>query len=225
MKINVLIAAISLVACNNSSNTSTQTFATSDTNAIMVNPDSAVVAGHPDSIHIDTATNIAASNDTIVPGKSIGKVEMGMIDTSLQILLGKPDFSDAAMGKAWLTWYGKKPDEHNNKTQLNVYTSYSDTGMRDKSVQQIRTTSSFFRTVQNIHVYSSLDDIKIAFPGIKKISQSADDAKKFMVYDDVNNGIAFEIINANGQQICRAIFVHVKGKGVRDIYIAAPSAK
>jgi len=32
----------------------------------------------------------------------------------------------------------------------------------------------------------------------------------------------FEIINVNGQQICRAIFVHTKGKKVTDIYTGAP---
>jgi hypothetical protein len=41
--------------------------------------------------------------------------------TNLETEFGKPDMSDAAMGKAWLTWYGKK-DEHNNKTELNIYT-------------------------------------------------------------------------------------------------------
>jgi hypothetical protein len=222
MKINILATAtIFLIACH--SNTSTQTTVTNDTSIATTKPDSAIVAVHPDSTHIDSAANGAASNNTIVPGKNIGKVEIGMKDQSLEPLLGKPDFSDAAMGKAWLTWYGKKPDEHNNKRQLNIYTSYSDTSMRDKSVQQIRTTSSFFKTAQDIHVYSSLNDIQKAFPDIKKTPQSADDAKNFTVYDDVNNGIAFKIINANGQQICRAIFVHLKGKGVRDIYISAPS--
>jgi hypothetical protein len=222
MKIYILIAAtISLIACNN--NTSTQTSVTNDTNIANNKTGNAVVKAHPDSTHIDSAMSNSTSNNTIVPGENIGKVEISMNDTSLEPLLGKPDLSDAAMGKAWLTWYGKKRDEHNNKTQLNVYTSYRDTSMRDKSVQQIRTTSSFFKTSQNIHVYSPFDDIQKVFPAIKKVPQSANDAKKFTVYDDVNNGIAFEIADANGQQVCRAIFVHVKGKSIRDIYIDAPS--
>jgi hypothetical protein len=222
MKIYILTAAIiTLIACNN--NISTQTSVANDTNAVSNKTDSTVVTVHPDSTHIDSAMNNLTSNNTIVAGENIGKVEIGMSDTSLEPLLGKPDLSNAAMGKAWLTWYGKKSDEHNNKTQLNVYTSYRDTSMRDKSVQQIRTTSSFFETLQDIHVYSSLDDIKKVFPGIKKVQQSANDAKKITVYDDANNGIAFEIVDANRQQICRAIFVHTKSKSVRDIYIDAPS--
>jgi hypothetical protein len=222
MKTYILAAAvIAFIACNN--NTATQTSATNDTGIVSVKKDNVTVSVPKDTMQIDSSATTAASNDTIVPGQNIGKIEIGMNDRSIEPLLGKPDASDAAMGKAWLTWYGKKPDKHNNKTQLNVYTAYSDTSMRDKSVQQIRTTSSFFKTAQNIHVYSSLDDIQKAFPAIKKFPQNTNDGKKFTVYDDVNNGIAFEIVDANGQQICRAIFVRIKGKGVRDIYIDAPS--
>ncbi len=221
MRSYILTTAIfSLIACNNNS---TQTSALTDTNSVSAKKDNVTVRVHQDSTQFDSTINAAASNNTIVPGKNIGKIEIGMSDQSLEHLLGKSDASDAAMGKAWLTWYGKKTDEHNNKTQLNVYISYRDTSMRDKSVQQIRTTSSFFKTTQNIHVYSSLDDIKKVFPGIKKVPQGTSDAKRFTIYNDVNNGIAFEIVDANGQQICSAIFVHIKDKGVRDIYIDAPS--
>lgn len=222
MKIYILTAAIiSLIACNN--NTSTQVSVTNDTNIVSNKTNSAVDTVHSDSTHVDSVMNNLTLNNTIVPGERIGKIEIGMSDRSLEPLLGKPDASDAAMGKAWLTWYGKKPDEHNNKTQLNVYTSYRDTGMRDKSVQQIRTTSSFFKATQDVHVYASLDNIRKVFSGIKKVQQSTSDEKRFTIYDDINNGIAFEIVDANGEKICRAIFVHIKGKGVRDIYIDAPS--
>ncbi len=224
MKNIILLTTVFFAACgNNTKQVAKDQISDTSTTAAVVTERKDTNATSP-AIK-QSVDEVAASNNVVIPGKSIGKVEIGMIDTSLETLFGKPDLSDAAMGKAWLTWYGKKPDEHNNKTQLDVYTAYKDTSMRDKSVQQIRTTSSFFKTEQNVHVYSSLDDIQKAFPAIKKVPQSADDAKKFMVYDDVNNGIAFEIVDANDQQICRAIFIHVKGKGVRDIYIAAPSIK
>jgi hypothetical protein len=178
-------------------------------------------------VHTNDTTFIAqldtsASNNVITPGKSIGKAVIGTNADSLELLFGKPDFSDATMGKAWLIWYGKKRDEHNNKTQLDIYTSYKDTSMREKTVQQIRTTSSYFITENGVQVYTSLNEIKQAFPSVIQIKQNGEDAKKFTVYDDIKNGIAFEIINVNGQQICRAIFVHTKGKKVTDIYIGAP---
>ena len=225
MKIYFLPALIiAFVACN--SNNSSKTEIISDTNIAGERIDTNSIAA-PDPVHTNDTTFIAqvdtsASNNVITPGKSIGKAVIGTNADSLELLFGKPDFSDAAMGKAWLTWYGKKRDEHNNKTQLDIYTSYKDTGMREKTVQQIRTTSSYFITENGLHVYASLDEIKQAFPSVIQIKQNGEDAKKFTVYDDIKDGIAFGIINLNGQQICRAIFVHTKGKKVTDIYIGAP---
>ena len=118
----------------------------------------------------DTAISETApvsGNYLIVPGKSVGKVSLGMEASVLDSLLGRPDKSDAAMGKAWLTWNGKR-DEHNNATELNIYTTYSDSTMRQKTVQQIRTTSSVFATATGLRVYASLAAIKQAFSHIKK---------------------------------------------------------
>lgn len=205
-----------LTACNNSQQTAQQQAAT-DTNTIIATNDS-----NKEIIKNDTALaterKTIESKKLIVPGESIGRAILNTNADSLEAEFGKPDMSDAAMGKAWLTWYGKK-DEHNNKTQLDIYTAYKDTSMREKTVQQIRTTSSFFSTDNNIHVYSSLNDIRKSFPGIQKVSQNNDDGRAITVYDDIKNGIAFEIADANNQKICIAIFVHLKGKKVTDVYI------
>ena len=167
----------------------------------------------------DTITNEGPANKVIVPGKSIGNIEIGMDDSGLEAF-GKPDMSDAAMGKAWVTWYGKKPDEHNNKTQLNVYTAYKDTSMRAKTVQQIRTTSSFFETAGGLHVYASLSDIKQQYPKLKKAAVYTDDGRKIDIYDAQQQGIAFEIVNANQQQICTGIIIHKSGVKVTQVYIS-----
>jgi hypothetical protein len=153
----------------------------------------------------------------IIPGESIGKVKLGEEVSSLEVL-GPPDLSDAAMGKAWLTWKGKR-DEHNNATELNVYTSYRDNSMKEKTVQQIRTTSSHFQTEKGIHVYSSLEEIKQSFPSSKKSASYNDDGREIEVYDDAGNGIAFEIATAGKQKICTGIIVHEAEKNVNDIYI------
>ena len=119
----------------------------------------------------------------IVAGESVGKITLGTDASTLQSTLGKPDMSDAAMGKAWTTWYGKKRDEHNNKTELNIYTAYKDTSMREQTVQQIRTTSSFFTTADSMHVYSSLDDIKNKY-AVKKSAQYKSEGRTINIYDD-----------------------------------------
>lgn len=160
---------------------------------------------------------VDSSDSIIIPGETLGKVRLGDSVSTLGEL-GPADESDAAMGKAWLTWKGKK-DEHNNQTELKIYTSYKDSTMREKTIQQIRTTSSAFHTKGNNHVYSSLNTIKEEFPHLKKSATYKEDGREFTIYDDADQGIAFEIVNANGQMICTGIIVHEKKKKVTDVYI------
>ncbi len=220
MRYLFLSIAVSLIACNNQPATTV----TKDT----------VVANEPTATERDTIstdnskaqtkpdTAIAAepaSNKLIVEGRSVGNVEIGMDDSKLEVF-GKPDMSDAAMGKAWLTWYGKKPDEHNNKTQLNVYTTYKDTSMRSKTVQQIRTTSSFFETANGLHVYSAFNEIQEKFQKLKKAATYTDEGRDIVLYDAQQQGIAFEIATANNQQICTGIIVHKPGIKVTQVYLS-----
>lgn len=203
------------VACNNGSD---NTLSNSDTSAAttdtIVKHDTVVVNNNQLS---DNTTN-AESEPLLVAGESVGKISLGTDASTLQNILGKPDMSDAAMGKAWISWYGKKRDEHNNKTELNIYTAYKDTSMREQTVQQIRTTSSFFITADSVHVYSSLDDIKNKY-AVKKSAQYNSDGRVITIYDDKQKGIAFEITSAGTQSICIGIIIHQKNKSVNDIYI------
>lgn len=186
------------------------------------------------NIHADTTGSTHKKNDDdsivqktehmdvewrLVPGESIGKIKLGTNAAGLEQILGKPDASNAAMGKAWLTWKGKR-DEHNNATELNVYTTYKDSTMQEKTVQQIRTTSSSFSTADGLHVYASLEEIRAKFPGIKKRAHYSEGGRNFVIYDEEKSGIAFEIAEANNQQICTGIIVHQKGKDVTEIYIS-----
>ncbi|HEX5152500.1 MAG TPA: hypothetical protein VFW07_13715 [Parafilimonas sp.] len=215
-----LSVAILLLSCNNTDSVS-QKETNNDTASVSAPADSSISVLRNDSMALNTQNNIEA-NKTIIPGESIGKAVLNTDAANLETEFGKPDMSDAAMGKAWLTWYGKK-DEHNNKTELNIYTTYKDTSMQEKTVQQIRTTSSFFSTENNVRVYSSLNEIKKAFPAIQNLNKLQGSNRNIFLYDDVQNGIAFEIADANDQKICTAITVHIKGKKVADIYIPTPS--
>jgi len=212
-------------ACSNSpatnDNTSVQDTITNQ-KAATTQPDS--IVGNPDSVVTNNDNNVVndAENPESVPliidGESVGKIALGTDALTLKNILGKPDMSDAAMGKAWTTWYGKKRDEHNNKTELDIYTAYKDTSMREQTVQQIRATSSFFVTADSIHVYSSLDEIKNKY-AVKKSAHYNSDGRSITLYDDKHKGIAFEIASANTQNICVGIIIHPKDKSVNDIYI------
>lgn len=218
MKIFIILFSIFLfAACNNNKQTSMQKEET----------DTAIVSNNDNNTSNNKDTNVVRNNNTdtrsnlIIPGEKIGKAILNTDASNLEQLFGKPDLSDAAMGKAWMTWYGKR-DEHNNKTELNIYTAYKDSTMMGKAVQQVRTTSSYFSTENNIHVYSSLDDIRKAFPNVQKVDEMKQEGRNIEVYDDVKNGIAFEVADAKDQHICIAIFVHHKGKKLTDIYIHPP---
>ncbi len=157
-------------------------------------------------------------NFLVVPGEQVGKTHLGITASLLNSLLGKPDMSDAAMGKAWLTWYGKR-DEHNNRTRLDIYVTYKDSSMSEKVVKQIRTTSSSFHTAGNLHVYSSMVDIRQRFPGLEKAGHYNTDGRDILIYDDKSKGIAFEQVAAGNEDICTAIIIHERNVPVTQTYI------
>jgi hypothetical protein len=151
----------------------------------------------------------------IVPGKSIGNISLGQNAGNLEAVLGKPDLSDAAMGKAWLTWFSKVSDTVTGN-ELNIYTEYKDDEMREKVVRQIRVTSNEFQTNDNLRTGMSLDDISKIYPEIKLVGKYDTNTNyPVSVYDVRDHGVAFETEN----NICTGIIVHTKGENVSDTYI------
>lgn len=198
-----LFTCVILLSCNNQPHAPQQNRGS----------DSSVQLPQPATSDTDTVP----ADSLIVPGVALSRWRLGASASTLQAL-GQPDMSDAAMGKAWLTWNGPR-DEHNNATVLNVYTTYADSTMTEKSIQQLRTTSAGFTTAAGIHVYASLNEIKTQFPSIQKLATYNEDGRDIIIYDAVNEGIAFEVAQAAGQQICTGIIIHEKKKKVTDIYI------
>ena len=201
MKNFIFIALLLFAACNGNLNDQQQhTSSQSDSAAVVPDESSAV---------IDTAK-------LIVPGASIGSVKIDEDAALLERQLGKPDSSDAAMGKAWLFWFGKK-DAQNNTSELSIFTSYKDTSMNGKSVKLVRTTSSFFETGNGIKVSASFNNVKQQFT-IKRIgSYTAKDGRSILLYDDETGGIAFEF--AGSEQTCSGIIVHQKNVPVLNTYL------
>lgn len=171
------------------------------------------------TISADTA--LVPAGKLIIPGKTVGHISLGDDAATLETKLGKADFSDAAMGKAWITWYGKGKEEGPKRTELNIYTTYKDSTMSQKTVQQIRATSSFFMTADSVQVTSSLDKIRSAFLGLRKVGSYREEKSMatIIVYDDIAKGIAFEINEAAKQPVCTGIIIHKPGVNVLDTYI------
>jgi hypothetical protein len=173
-------------------------------------------AEEPDVTDVDSVkTAVINERLLIVPGKSIGNIALEQNAEKLETILGKPDLSDAAMGKAWLTWFSKVSDTVTGN-ELNIYTEYKDNELREKVVRQIRITSDEFKTKDGIKTGKTLDDIGKIFPGIKLVGKyDTNTSFPVSVYDVIDQGIAFEAEN----NICTGIIVHTKGEKVSDTYI------
>ena len=160
-----------------------------------------------------SSVDTGALRTLIVPGERLGHITFGLNADSVEPLLGMPDVSDAAMGKAWLTWKGK--ENSSKPSQLQIYTTYKDTSMSVKTVQQIRTTSPFFKTSTGLHVGSTLALLKATFPQLQKTGNYTEGGLRYQLYDAVAAGIAFEM----KEGVCTGILVHLKGRRADDIYI------
>jgi hypothetical protein len=174
----------------------------------------------------DTASTTSpvelAKQDTafqIIPGQRVGQISLGQSPEEVVKALGQPDSSNAAMGKALLTWFSQ-PDKAARQT-VTVYTVRENTGMANEQVRvrQIRVTSPQF-SIQGNHLGtgSSLSQIKQAYPAIKAVAYYvAEDKRRVYVYDVLQHGIAFEVPGPDSA--CVAITLHPKGKGVQEEYL------
>lgn len=171
----------------------------------------------------DTITTLITPKKTdikllIVPGTSIGLTVLGANTESLAVL-GQPDLSDAAMGKAWMSWYSKKMDAKGSRSELMIATGYRDSEMKEKVIMEIRINSADFKTQMGNGTGQSLEMIQKEFPNLKAgLKYTNKDLKsEVQIYDAVADGIAFEA-DRNGK--CIAVVVHPKLKEVNNEYLA-----
>ncbi len=144
----------------------------------------------------------------IIPGERIGRTPLGITSEKLLTILSNPDSSDAAMGKAWLSWYG----EGNRDRRLDIYTSYADNSMTTKVVKVIRINSPVFATADGLRTGSGLKEIRNAFPELYKANRKID---KQELYLAENKGIGFIMVGV----LCTDILVYMKGMDVTDLYL------
>lgn len=210
MRVLLFITAVFCIACGAP--------ATSDRNGTK---DDSVVPATPAATGVAAAGNNPAidSNWLIVPGERVGKTLLGTDVQQVFKTLHQPDISDAAMGKAWSTWYGKDSTVMGQQTELNMYATYADTSMRWQSVQQVRTTSHHFKTADDIHVGSTSEEIQRAYPEVQKVASYFIQQQTVLLYDVVATGIAFEMADKGNISTCIGIIVHRAGKPVTAIYI------
>ena len=149
--------------------------------------------------------NAPAAEELIVPSQGIGKIKLDEATSNLVTMFGKPDSGDAAMGKRVLSWKSK-PDTSKYLTQ--VYAEKQMGTDNDTSrVKLIRVTSPSFVTEKGIKVGTDRRKIESAYQ-VQKVATFTKGSENFALFDDKDNGIAFEL---DSKEICTAVIVHQHG--------------
>jgi hypothetical protein len=159
----------------------------------------------------DTLTQNSNKDWLLVPGKSAGNTRINEDAEKVYTSLGKPDGGDAAMGKSVAIWYSR----HDSTSYSTSIYTIRDMGNNPVAlVKQIRVTSPTFKTKDNIHVTSSLSDIRKIY--VLQIAEKFKDAKREYAVYDSKEGIAFEI---DADEKCVAITIHESGKAIPGTYL------
>src|SRR5690606_9762196 len=135
----IVLACLLLTACGGQGNTNSTTSTDSTMRPLP---------------KTDPVTRVA-----LVPGTSVGAFKIGDADSLVHQELGRPDHSDAAMGKAVLIWYTDSAKRY----PLSVFTARDMGNDETARIQQIRVTSPTFETADSFHVGSTLADIRNAY--------------------------------------------------------------
>lgn len=145
----------------------------------------------------DDTNKTTRPDQLIIPGKSIGKIVLNGNADSAVDLLGKPDFSDAAMGSVLITWYVKH-DTAGYKTSIFANHNF---GAKDDSVARIRkilVTSPDFKTAEGLNTGLPLSEYQKHYD-LKQVSAYTAKGQKILVYEAKNKGIAFEVNPASNR--------------------------
>lgn len=163
---------------------------------------------------------VPAPNPLVAPGRSLGNIRLSAPADSLA-WLGPTSFGDAAMQKAWATWFSKAGKANDTPHQIDVYTTGVGPDLR-KEVQLIRATSPWFHTVEGIRVGSTLATVKAACGPLTlaETYTTAPQAGPRYLYDNARAGIAFELNGQTATSRCMAIIVHQPGQKVNETYLS-----
>lgn len=148
----------------------------------------------------DTESGHISGDILLIPGESAGDIHLFESDSSLLETLGKPDYSDAAMGKALLVWHAGGDSV---RYPLSVFTARDMGNDETARIQQIRITSPFYTTAEGICASSTLDEIANHYQ-TEPVETYEHDGQLYTVHDS-KQGIAFEV---GPDDRCVAVIIH-----------------
>lgn len=160
-----------------------------------------------DTRHADTTVVTPAPQHTVLitPGKSIGRLEIGLATDSAIVWLGKPDSSDAAMGSALMSWYLND----NNKYRTAIFAGRNMGNDETSRIKRVMVSAPSYKTADGIATGASLAEIEKLYK-VKQVDDATAKSKGLLVYDDVERGIVFDIDSVS--KICKAITIHKAGE-------------
>ncbi|MEC3877994.1 hypothetical protein [Parapedobacter sp. 10938] len=167
-----------------------------------------------DSSATEVSQAATAERLALVPGTSVGPFKLGDADSLVHQQLGRPDHSNAAMGKAVLIWYADTASGY----PLSIFTTRDMGNDETARIQQIRVTSPTFETADSIHVGSTLTQIRTAYP-VTAIETYSQAGETYTVYE-ADDGIAFEV---GPDDHCVAIIIHQTDAGMSSYLPLRPS--
>jgi hypothetical protein len=196
-----LLLCAALFACNQPSKKE-NTANTTDTGRVQQPILDDSLAKSPASTDTSKIKTVTATQ-LIIPGRSIGNIQLGEDVATVSTTLGRPDSSDAAMGSSLMVWFAK----HNQAGYRTSVFAHRNMGAKDEiisRIQKILITSPEFKTADGLGIGSLEADIKISYD-LKPTSDYKNKAGKVQVYTDLDKGISFEI-DTTGK--CVGIVVH-----------------
>ena len=158
----------------------------------------------------------------VVTGRSLGHLKLGA-DASTLAALGKAGYGDAAMQKAWATWYGSPSVLGAARSQLDVYTAPQSNDVDHHTVQVVRATSPWFHLAGGLRPGSALGAVRASYGGLPLAATYRVAGSTRYLYDDVAHGIAFEADGTADTACCQALIVHAPGRAVAQTYLPLPA--
>jgi hypothetical protein len=161
----------------------------------------------------DTVIKIARANSSdslVVPGRSVGKIQLGTDAEGVYQQLGKPDAGDAAMGKSVATWFKDKDSVYS----FSIYTLRNFALDNPPAlIKQIRVTVPSYRTADDIGPGSLFEQVQERYKLEPAIGyRNGEDS--ISVYFN-RSGIAFEF---NNTKTCIGVLVYQSGILPPDAY-------
>ena len=200
----ILLLCASLFACNQSSKKENATDTTAQATDSVKQPLLGDTAAHSAASTDTSVTKGVSADKLIVPGRSIGRIQLSEDVANVSNLLGRPDSADAAMGSSLMVWFTQNHQPSGYRVSVFAHRKMGTKDEIISRIEKILVNSPEYKTAEGYGAWSSLDDIKKGYD-LKPTDTYNHKSGKVQIYTDLDKGISFEI---NTENKCVGVVVH-----------------